>query len=222
MATRYLLPILAVLAAVACGRDVLETRTFELRYLDAGMAEGMVVPYVYTDRPKAPGKLSTTRRTITVRETGDNLERIARVLAEHDRPPVNVRLHYLVIRADGAGAADTGIAAIETQLRQLFRFRGYRLAAQAVAVGTEGSRIEQQVSGEGGPYAITTIVESVRSHRDSGTVRVGVELLAHRIGKVLETVLNVRVGQTAVLGSGQPGGGPGAIILAVRPELVAP
>lgn len=221
MRYRYVLTLIPLIALAACGAPSLETRTFELQYLDGGTAEQLIVPYVYTDRPKAPGRLSTTAQTITVRETGDNLERIARVLAEYDRRPASVRLVFTVIRADGAGTPDSSIAAVETQLRRLFRFRGYRVVAQAVTVGVAGTRFHQQLSGTEDLYVIRGEIETVGVRGDSGVIRLDVSLEARRAGSGLGTRLSIAIGQTAVIG-GQPGTEPGALILAVRPELVAP
>jgi hypothetical protein len=209
------------LLLAACRGPALETRTFDLSYLDGGTAEQMVRPYVYTDRAGAPGQLSITRQTITVRETRDNLERIARVLAEQDRPPANVRLDFQIIRADGPAPLDPAIAPIEAQLRRLFRFQGYRLVGQTFAVATAGTQLHQQVAGPGGPYGINGEIETVGVRGDSGVVRLMVSLDVARSGRALLTRLSVPIGQTAVIG-GQSSDGPGALILAVRSELVAP
>ncbi len=224
MRIRLALTIAALAGLAACGGPALETRTFELRYLDGGAAEQIINPYVFTDRNEAPGRLSTTRQTITVRETRDNLDRIARVLAEHDRPPANVRLTFMVIQADGAGPRDSSIAAIEAQLRQLFRFRGYRAVASAVTVAAPGTEFEQLLDDPirpGGRFVIRGTVETVGGRGDSGTVRLQISLQSTARGSSVGTRLSIAMGQTTVLG-GQSGGGSGALILAVRPELVAP
>jgi hypothetical protein len=221
MRVRHLALIGSLAALAGCGGPSLETRTFEFRYLDGGTAERIVRPYVYTDRPKSPGVFSSTAQTISVRETRDNLERIARVLAEQDRPPANVRLVFTIIEADGAGPVDSSIAPIEAQLRRLFRFRGYRALAQTVTVASERTSFSQ-ILGEGrGRYMIRGELETVNVRGDSGVVRVQVALDAPGRGAALNTRISIALGQTVVLG-GQPGAGAGALILAVRPELAAP
>ena len=96
---RLALPL--VLLTAACGRTPqLDTRTFSLQYLSADAVHGLIEPYVYTDRADAPGSLSFTESTVTVRETADNLDKIARVLAQYDVPSPWVRLHFQLIEAD--------------------------------------------------------------------------------------------------------------------------
>ncbi len=51
-------------------------------------------------------------------------------------------------------------------------------------------------------------------------VHIEVGLGADRVGVLFETSVNVRIGQTMVLGSTQRDPGSGTIILTVRPELV--
>jgi len=210
------------LSLAACGRSSarLETRTFALHYLSADEAQKIVQPYVYYDRPGAQGATSATQGTVTVRETADNLDRIARVLAQFDRPQPSVRLTFMVIRADGAARADPSIRDVEAALRSLFRFQGYSLVAQGVVTAVSSSRSEQTLAGSGGPYALEADLERVSGSGDSAVVSLGVALSLRRQGSFFRTHVGIPVGKTAVLGNVE-GGGPGsALILTVRPELI--
>lgn len=210
------LMLVSCLPLAACGGPRLEARTFNLRYLDPGEAEQLIKPYVM--RQDAPGTIAMARNVLSVRATRNDLDQIARVLAEHDTPRASVLLTFQVIRANGESAPDTAIAGIEAQLRPLFRFRGYQLVAQGMTnVGANGP-VSLRLDGKDGPYVVNGRVEVIDIQRDSGTVRLGLEFSTRPTGKVLETQVSVRIGQTMVLG-GQTGSGPGAIILAVRAEL---
>lgn len=211
--------LVGLLATAACSGPRLDTRTFQLNNLNGEEAARILAPYVFTDRERTPGQMSFIHQSITVRETPDNLEKIARVLAEYDRAKPSVRLHFQIIQADGAATVDPAIADVEAVLRKLFRFRGYRLLADAVAGGMAGSELRQRVAGQGGPYIITATIFDVRGSGDSGSVGVRAELFTSR-GNVLNTSVTLRAGQTAVLGNAQLGDQLGTLILTVRPELV--
>jgi len=124
-----------VLVAGACRGPQLETQTFELEYLDAHTAASLIEPYVYFDRERNPGTVSTAgdmaSHLITVRETRDNLEKIERVLSEYDQPAPMVQLHFQLIEANGTATQDPAIDDVESALRRLFKFEGYRLVADA-------------------------------------------------------------------------------------------
>lgn len=213
--------VLAVLlAAIACRGPRLDTRTFQLNNLGGDEASRLLAPYVFSDRKEAPGQMSWLRGSITVRETPDNLDKIARVLAEYDRAKPSVRLHFQIIQADGAATSDPAIADVEAALRKLFRFRGYRLLAEAVAAGMEGSELRQTIPGQGDPYIIHATIFEVRGSGDSGSVGLRTEFWASRRDPVLNTSVTLRAGQTAVLGNAQMSGKLGTLILTVRPELV--
>ena len=214
-----LLAIVGLGTLMACTGRTLDTRTFELRYLLGEEASNIIGPYVFADRPKAPGQMSFVDDAITVRETPDNLDKIARVLSQFDRPTLSVRLHFQIIQADGAVRSDPAIAEVEAALRKLFRFRGYRLAGEAVVSGTEYSEVSQEVAGEGGPYTIFARIREVRGSADSGVVRLEAHLRAGTGGE-LQTTVSLRAGQTAVLGNARLSGTGGTVILTVRPELV--
>jgi hypothetical protein len=210
-----------VTGTAACSRPPsLDTRTFDLHYLDPGTVEAMIRPYVFSDRPAAPGMYSTSERTLTVRETPDNLEKIARVLAEHDRPQPWVRLRFQLIAADGAAPPDQRIADVQAELVKLFRFAGYRLLGEAVASGAPRSNIQQVVGGEGGPYFIGVNIGDVRSIGDTGIVSMQVTLRSAETGAALTTEINARENQTLVLGNAQLAVKQGTTILTVRAEIV--
>lgn len=218
-------PLLLVVAVpLACGRGPsLDTRTFELSYLDANLAAEMIDPYVYGDRAEGgKGMISIADNVITVRETADNLEKIARVLEQYDVPSPMAQLHFKIIEADGAARTDSAIADVESALRRLFKFRGYRLIAQAIMGGVEGSEVRQQTGAGDQEFAIRVHIQDIRGSVDSGTVRMEVELWPRAGSAMLATTVSVGTGQTVVLGSSQSRPRGGTLILAVEAELVNP
>ena len=222
MNAKAVLGVMLLVTAGCSWTPNLDTRTFELQYLDPDMAVGLIGPYVYADRPGAEGVLSVAGNLVTVRETTDNLEKIGRVLAQYDRPAPSVRLHFQLIEADGAKTSDPAIAEVESVLRKLFRFDGYVLLAQAVLGGVEGSSMEQGVVVGDMRYKIYSRIVDVLGVGDSGIVRISVDLLYPTGPPIFATTVNARAGQTVVLGSTQPDPRQKTLILTVRPELVMP
>lgn len=207
----------------ACSRTPeLDTRTFPLTYMDRYEAEQLIGPYVYGDRPEAPGAVSVATGAITVRETPDNLDKIQRVLAQYDVPMPGIQLHFQLIQADGPMPTDPGIAPVEAELRKLFQFEGYRLAGQAVVYALDGSEISQTLSGAKMPPGVTEpyLVEArVRRGPENG-LRLEEVSLYSTAGRKLRTTVNVRPGQTLVLGSSSMEGASGTFFLTVTAEPV--
>ncbi len=221
-----------VMFLTACRSGVtLETRTFRLQSLADYVALEVIDPYVYADRPNAPGAASAMQGVLTVRETSDNLDRIARVLEEFDRPRQSVTLHFQVILSNGAGSADPAIAEVEEELRRLFRFAGYRLVAQGSVNGLEQSHVNQKmfphdpdrqprVPMRGGMfmwYDVSTDIGKVMGSGESTMVELEVQLDGNN-----EVLFNASVvlgiGNTIVLGTLQLPDNQ-ALILALRAEL---
>ena len=218
---------LSLLALGACERGpTVEGRTFALEHLPPYEAEALIVPYVYQNRPGAAGMWSAAPGAITVRETPENLDRIARVLAEHDVPRPDVRLHFQLIEADGFTDVDPRIADVTDELRRVFQFRGYRLVSEAVLVTSSESEIVQSMavpeSVRLGPrYESFELSGDVRRLGASAVQLENIHLIALPIGaQILQTTVNVQPGQTIVLGSSPtPGtGATGALLLTVRAE----
>ena len=212
--------VLAVLAGCDAGTE-LETRTFQVAYLQPHAVQDLLTPYVYTDRAENPGVMSTSDAAVTVRETPDNLEQIARVLEQYDRPRPTVMLHFQIIRADGATDTDPAIADIERELRRLFRFDGYELVAEATVGGIAGTLINQQVGQGEDEFFLGTGVTDVRHAGDPATVTLDVRLGTPQ-GPLLETGVTVVEGQSVVLGTAQTPDQQGALILVVRADVVEP
>lgn len=221
MRTVLLVAALGAILLAGCRREPrLETRTFQLNHLRADVAAEVIGPYVYDDRPGAKGRLSESgsARTITVRETPDNLEKIARVLEQYDRAKPTVALHFQIIEADGGAPRDDAIAEVEQVLRGLFRYQGYRLLADAAIATDAGTMIEQTLSVPGGPFRIGGRVREVQPLGDSAAIGLEVGLLTgDRL--LLQTSVNARLGQTVVLGTANPDVRRGALILTVKPTL---
>jgi hypothetical protein len=207
------LPFVLV-AVVACGGGPkLDTRTFQLKYLRSDQASDIIAPYVYADRPGAKGMISQAMSTITVRETRDNLDKIARVLSLYDVPRPLVRLTFHLIQADGAAATDPAVADVEATLRKLFRFRGYRLVEEGIFSVADGGSVMQTMGG----YGIATDIGRVTGSGDSALVELEVHLRSRDVN--FSTRVALPVGKTAVLGN--VGEDPrGTLILTVHPELI--
>jgi hypothetical protein len=214
---RTLVPTLACLTLLftACERAPrLDTRTFAVHNLAPHQVEALVGPYVFMDRPSNPGVMSSTDNALTVRETPDNLEKIARVLEEYDKPTPDVRLRFQVIEADGFTDTDPSIADVEAELRKLFQFRGYRLVAQAMLTVTGGSRISQTLSGGDGRYMIS----GDATPRSGNATGLQLRLWHGEHDVILETAVSVRPGQTLVLGTSPKAGSTATLLLTVHAD----
>jgi len=177
-----------------------------------------VDPYVYGEREGNPGSLSAIGGAITVRETPENLERIARVLEEFDQPRPDLRLHFQVIEADGFDDRDAAIAEVVTELEKIFRFQGYRLMGEAVVTAADGGWFQQALMGTAESWRIEGTLFRLSGQ---GMRLDGIQLIrAVDGGEIqLQTSATVRVGQTLVLGSTPRSEGSRAgVILTVRVE----
>lgn len=218
--TQTLLATLILLAAAGCSRQAeLDTRTFALDHIESWEAAALIEPYVYRDREDAPGTFSEAPGVITVRETEDNLEKIARVLEEYDRARPDMQLHFQLIEADGAERTDPAIADVEAELRRLFRYEGYRLMGEAFARTTsEGGEFMQEFMGTSPPYRVMAEVTS----RSADEVFLRELILQDDRGRQrFVTSVRIRVGQTLVLGSAEKEDGQSTVILTVRAESAA-
>lgn len=210
-----LLAFLVTITVAACGQGPdLDIRTFNLTHRSGYEASEIILPYVFTDREGAAGSMSATSGAISVRETRDNLDKIARVLAEFDQPPRELRLRFQLIEADSYQDQDPEIEDVVGELRDLFRFDGYRLAGEAMVNIADEGNFSQSFMGADGGFAVRGAAEV----RAPGAVRLHDVSLLSPEGPLLETTVNASVGQTVVIGGGQTYRSERSFILTVRIE----
>jgi len=197
----------------------LDVRTFTLQHRSGYEAAELIQPYVFHDREGAAGSMSATPSAISVRETPDNLDRIARVLEEFDEPIPSFRLRFQLIEADSFRDADPAIAEVVGQLRDLFRFEGYRLLGEAI-VSMAGETMDvqnasQQFLGTEEAFQVRVEARLIRA----GTVRLDpVELWGGDRDRLLATSVTVSAGQTMVIGGAKARVGDRSFILTVKAE----
>lgn len=218
---RVAAPILALvlaMGAASCERSPdLETATLPLQNMSASAAMKLARPYLVG----TGGVVQATNDppVMTVHGTAASVAAIRELLARYDRPPASVRLHFQIIEADGFQGTDPAIADVEDVLRGLFRFHGYRLAADAVLSGTAGNAVQQSLSGPDGAYVVRAYLNGISRRGSSPIVTLSATLSASGAGKVIDSSVAVADGQTVVLGSAQPDAKRAALILVVRPTI---
>ena len=224
MISRRILPVPAAFAvailAAACGAgsaDRLETRTFRLESLTPAVTVSLLEPYILSEG----GTIQAAKGdvpAITVRERPAVLDRIEATLVEFDRMSAPaVALHFQIIEAVPSDTTDPRIADVDAALRELFRFKGYRLVGEALIHGRKFATFDQQVAG--GLALRGKVWEIRRSDDGNGYVDIDIRLYQYDNEPFLGTQILVPTGQTFVIGNGIPPFNYRTLILVVRPEI---
>ena len=142
------------------------------------------------------------------------------VAQERPVPPDNVRLVFQLVEADGFTDDDPEIADVVAELRELFRFEGYRLAATGLLnVHPDGYAGTRLTGGELGGYQVEVSLSGVQEMVGRPSrIRIAVNLVHEDYGPAMEAAVTVRNGQTLVLGSTRAHDGE-ALILIMRTEF---
>jgi hypothetical protein len=142
----------------------------------------------------------------------------AQVLRKHDQAMPQVALRFQIIEADGFDSRDTAIARVESVLRDLFKFRGYRLVTEAFVQTKANSTSTQTIVADGVVYRLTVIVGAVLRRDQNASAEVTAQLTGNT-NPYLETSVHLPSGQTVVLGTARPNPQRAALILTVTPEI---
>ncbi|MEO7086405.1 MAG: hypothetical protein ABI442_10995 [Gemmatimonadaceae bacterium] len=212
-------------------QEELIVKTVKLHHLGSGSAAQLLTPYV-----KSPhgGVFEAPGQTVTIRETQKNLNDLLAVLAQYDRDPANVTLNFQLIAAENTNKRDPNLAGLDSLLRGVLKYSGYRLLTTALSNVSEFGEASQVLSGDGDPFTLRVSIAEVQTGATpaDGTIRLHVALqrdptssrngvAGHPMTPVLSTTLTVPIGQTVVLGTSSIDGGDRALILTVRPQIPA-
>jgi hypothetical protein len=233
----------AIAAPVAAQSAPLDTRnavmrgeyivkTVPLHHLSSGEAVKLLSPYT-----QSPGggvfEVSASVRAVTIREVPKVYAEMMAVLAQYDRDPASVTLNFQLVAAENSNTRDPGVAGLDSLLRGVLKYTGYRLLTTSVASASENGTVTQTLSADGATFTLQVYVSDIRVDGSDASVHLSVNLTRNGIpsrgtgpNQVLTTGVTVPFGQTVVLGTSATdlgsGADPGqrALILTVRPQLV--
>jgi hypothetical protein len=188
----------------------MQVRTYELHRMSYRQAETLLTPYI-----REGGYISGQDRLLAVRERPDRLDSVAAILKRYDGAPQAVTLYFQVIEAGDFDGTDPAAAAVVAPLRDVLRYRGYRLVRSVVVPAVEGGEFEDAEAG----LRIAGTVERVTPSGPDAAVTLKVQVEADSASVM--TGVSGAPGQTLVIGSARKKGGSGALIVAVRPVLGA-
>src|SRR5687767_1770440 len=118
-----------------------------------------------------------SEQTVFIRGSDRVKNDVAALLAAEDKPKPPAVLRFQIIEANGFTQTDTSIARVESVLRGLFRFNGYRLVAEAYIRTKEESSASQLVMGENGhQYGINVEVHKIMRREGKASAEVTTQL----------------------------------------------
>ena len=232
------LTALAVLALVSASparaqrsSDTLIVMTVPLKHLSSQDAVMLLQPYVTTAASaNSPGGgvfPVPNGHAVTIRERVMNYGRMLKMLAEYDRSPAAIAFTFQLIVADNSGLRSPEVASLDSLLRSVLKYTGYKLIGVGVARTGENTTASESITGDGQKFTVLFKTEDVRMSGADASIKLSLSLSRKWIPNsndpsedlLLTTGVTVPIGQTVVIGSAALDKDR-AIILTVRPRLV--
>jgi hypothetical protein len=213
-------------SAVRQGDFVVKTVT--LHHLSSAEAVRLLSPYSVS---AGGGVFEVPNvRAVTIRETSKVYGDMMNVLEKYDREPATVVLNFQLVAAEPTNTRDPAVAGIDSLLRNVLKFSGYRLLGTAVATAGENHLVTQTIAGDTETLSLSVEVRDVRVEGNDASVNLRVSLErpaamptsttpGHTRTDLLSTGVTVPIGQTVLLGTSASENGQRALILTVRPQL---
>lgn len=203
-----------------------EVRQHTPQALSVREAVSLLMPYVPFE--DGGGVWATTDKVFSVVGTKRTLAIADSILRLYDHAPATLVLRFMLIAATDSAVKDPRIGEVDSELRRLLKFSGYRRLADVTSVVSETQDFTSTASTtDNGEF---TIAGAVRTIND-GRIGVRIDLrggttgmmmgmpISPNVRTLLSTNLTVPLGQTVVLGTAAGDKGVQALILTVRPEL---
>lgn len=200
-------------------------KTVPLHHLTSLEAVKLLQPYVQTNGGGV-FEVSANIRAVTIREVPTVYAEMLMVLSRYDRDPATVTLNFQLIAAENSTTRDPGVAGLDSLLRGVLKYSGYRLLTTSMASASENSTVSQTLSADGETFTLAVNVTDLRVDGNEASVHLNVALYRNAVpskgqalNQVLSTGVTVPIGQTVVLGTSATDVGQRALILTVRPQL---
>lgn len=216
-------------AASAVRQSDFIVKTVTLHHLSSGEAMKLLSPYSVS--PGGGVFEVPNVRAVTIREVPRIYSDMMNVLEKYDREPASVVLNFQLVAAEPTNTRDPAVAGIDSLLRNVLKFSGYRLLGTAVATTGENHVVTQTIAGDNEILSLSVAVSDVRVDGNDASVNLGVSLERPAVpattsayGRprvdLLSTRVTVPMGQTVLLGTSAIDNGKGSgLILTVRPQL---
>lgn len=198
--------VLAILAIAACdNKRGMETRTYEITRLTKAEVDALLTPYIGDG-----GYLDAEARLVSVRERPERLKLIEELLKKYDGggEAADIVMNIQVIEANGFTERDSAIADVEGTLREMFKYRGYKLLGETRVQAREDGTFRNTNE----KFQISGALQRIRTDGTEQRLPLRIELQVPSRASLESTVTAV-IGKPLVLGQSM---GDGAIILVVR------
>jgi hypothetical protein len=215
----------AVAAQGGSGADTLVVKTIPLHHLSNNDAVLLISPYIMgRGGVYAAG---TSIHAVTLRGSAKTVADMEKLLAQYDRSPVTVTLNFQLVTADYSNYRDPAVAGLDSVLRSVLRFSGYRLTSTAVVNVSEHQMASQTLSAGGHDYRLSCEITDISGEGPDATVQLQVDLRRLGVGTpvdpvVLSTGVTTPIGHTVVLGTSMDAGHAGPIARKVQPGGAEP
>lgn len=207
-------------------------KTVSLHHLASATAVKLLAPYTVTPGGgvfEVPNVMA-----VTIREVPQIYNEMLGVLEKYDRDPATVILNFQLVSAEQTNSRDPAVAGIDSLLRGVLKYSGYRLLGTAMATTGESRMVTQTIAADNETLSLMVEVRDVRVDGNDASVNLYVSLERPAIPaqstgtasvggrapvNLLTTGVTVPMGQTVLLGTSASDNGQRALILTVRPQL---
>ena len=211
----YLMAVLFVSAsAFADAADVgrsLKVQTFQLKHKQADVAAGVIKPLM-----SAEGSMSfqPAANSLVVTDVAENMKKIAAAIAQFDAPPQPLQLSIRLVSASRgtAGRVDSALNDVASKLA-LLRYNVLEDAGSAQVTGREGEAGLVDLTGYRADFRFGEYDAMSDSVKLSDFKLL--KLDGDQLTPVLKTTLNLKLGQTVIIGATRQPGSQRALMIVV-------
>lgn len=213
----FLTILLALTVPVWAAGDSLVSRAFELEHKDPQRVIDTVQGLLSRDGSYS---IQPAKQTIVITDTPATLERVAEVLGQLDVPPRNYTLNLTLVSASRSAnppKVPEDLTEISRKMSGVLRFNTFEKLGSATTRGNEGTDLVFEIDGyqarfgfgQYDPLSQSLKIDDFRLDRTKDSTG----------SPLIRTSLNLRVGQTVVLGaSRQPESGKALMIVLLAEE----
>ncbi len=212
--------LVLALAATASAEPLLKTEVFEIHWRSVEDAAQFVRPLVSLDARIA---IEPKLHLLTITDREENLRSIRAAIRGFDRPPREVGISLLLVRASREGGnrpISADLLSIKDRVDPLQSFTDYKVLGEATLEGTEGGDLSASL-GKEESYKVSFRIGAADDRR--GVVRFDDLTLSKRRGKEYRELMSLtyraKSGRKVVLGVTRRANQDTGVLLVIQADI---
>lgn len=206
-------------------RNQLKTHIFKIKYRNPKAIYNVIAPYIQTYIPGVSATVSERLGTITIKDMKSVIDTVGLLIQEYDIPLRRILLEVTLLQAEnsteGKNKYPKKLDKLIKNLNSLFKFNKYIIIGEASSIAFEESPVE--INSHTDLKSFSRFSIKTRIYYTNDIIKLNsfsLSFTPHQRYKIFNSTINIKDGETIIVGASPEYSAIGSIITIVTAKVV--